>query len=76
MSVANEVLTLQQHEDLLSASFRDELSLTSLERMTLFIALEDEFGYDIAQDEVETIDSLREVIEFVQRKFGEHESGQ
>jgi len=69
MNVANEVLTLEQRENLLSASFSDELSLTSLERMTLFIALEDEFGHDIDQNEVEHIDSFRDVIEFVEKKL-------
>lgn len=68
MNVANEVLTLERHENLLDASFSDELSLSSLERMTLFIALEDEFGYDISQKAVEHIDSFRGVIEFIEQQ--------
>lgn len=70
MKVVNEVLTLEERDDLLDASFTDELSLSSLERMTLFIALEDEFERDIAQDEIEHIDSLRDVIEFIKTKIG------
>ncbi len=71
MTVVNEVLTLEPRDDLLDASFGDDLSLSSLERMTLFIALEDEFGHDISQDEVEEIDSLRGVIQFVEMKIGQ-----
>lgn len=71
MNVVNEVLTLEPRDDLLDASFGDDLSLSSLERMTLFIALEDEFGHDISQDEVESIDSLRGVIQFVEMKIGQ-----
>lgn len=70
MGVVHEVLTLGQLDNLLDASFADDLSLSSLERMTLFIALEDEFQSDIPQEEVEHIDSIRDVIEFVQTKFG------
>lgn len=69
VNVANEVLTLEQRENLMDASFTDDLSLSSLERMTLFIALEDEFERDIAQEEIEHIDSLREVIEFIENKL-------
>ncbi|MDZ7839245.1 MAG: phosphopantetheine-binding protein [Gammaproteobacteria bacterium] len=71
MNVVNEVLTLEPRDDLLDASFGDDLSLSSLERMTLFIALEDEFGHDISQDEVEDIDTLRGVIQFVELKVGQ-----
>ncbi|HSH40945.1 MAG TPA: phosphopantetheine-binding protein [Arenicellales bacterium] len=71
MNVAHEVLTLEQRDDLLDASFTDDLSLSSLERMTLFIALEDEFGYDIAQSDVEHIDTLRGIIDFLAAKSGQ-----
>ncbi len=69
VNVANEVLTLEQRENLMDASFTDDLSLSSLERMTLFIALEDEFERDIAQEEIEHIDTLREVVEYIENKL-------
>ena len=65
MKVVHEVLTLDERDDLIDASFREDLSLSSLERMTLFIALEDEFQRDIAQDKVEHIDTIRGVIDFI-----------
>lgn len=68
VNVVNEVLTLEQRDDILDASFSNDLSLSSLERMTLFIALEDEFESSIPQEEVEHIDSIRGVIEFIETK--------
>ena len=70
MNVVHEVLTLEQRDDLLDASFSNDLSLSSLERMTLFIALEDEFQSDIPQEEVEHVDSIRGIVEFVRTKLG------
>lgn len=70
LNVVNEVLTVEQRDDLLDASFSDDLSLTSLERMTIFIALEDEFEHTIPQEEVEYIDSIRGVVEFIQSRLG------
>lgn len=70
LNVVNEVLTVEQRDDLLDASFSDDLSLTSLERMTIFIALEDEFERTIPQEEVEHIDSIRGVVEFLQSRLG------
>ena len=71
MNVIHEVLRLEPRDDLLDASLADDLSLSSLERMTLFIALEDEFDSNIPQEEVQHIDSIRSIVEFVQAKFGE-----
>lgn len=70
INVVHEVLTLEQRDNLLDASLTDDLSLSSLERMTLFIALEDEFDRSIPQEEVEHIDSIRGVIEFIETKLG------
>lgn len=70
LNVVNEVLTIEQRDDLLDASFNDDLSLTSLERMTIFIALEDEFEQTIPQEAVEHIDSIRGVVEFIQARLG------
>lgn len=69
MKVVHEVLTLEPRDDLIDASFSSDLSLSSLERMTLFIALEDEFQQDISQEKVEHIDTIRGVIEFIQARL-------
>lgn len=69
LAVAHEVLTLEQRRDLLDASLTDDLDLSSLDRMTLFIALEDEFELSIPQGDVEHIDSIRGIVEFILTKL-------
>jgi acyl carrier protein len=41
--------------------------LTSLDKMTLFISLEDEFGKTIDQSEVQDINSFEEMVDTVER---------
>lgn len=71
LSVAREVLTVKDDEQLLEASIRDQLKLTSLEQMTLFIALEDEFDQTIPQEEVAHLDSMKEIVQFIEGKLGQ-----
>ena len=44
------------------------MALTSLERMTLFIALEDEFDRTIPQQDVEALKTIGEVVDFIEEK--------
>jgi acyl carrier protein len=70
LAVVREVLALDQNsKNILDASFKDDLTLTSLEQLTLFIALEDEFDRSIPQEEVAHIDTIQEVIEYVEIKL-------
>ncbi len=71
IAVAKEVLTEEDDSRLLDASLRNELAMSSLERLTLFVALEDEFQRNIAQEEVEGIDTIRDVIAFIEGKLAE-----
>lgn len=67
LTVVREVLTLDRDsKDLVHASLRDNLALTSLEQLTLFIALEDEFDRNIPQEQVNHIDTIQEVIDYIE----------
>lgn len=68
MNVVYEVLTIEERDNIREASFTSDLALSSLERMTLFIALEDEFERTISQEEVEGLDTIQQVIEFIGAK--------
>lgn len=68
MDVVYEVLTIEERDDIREVSFTNDLALSSLERMTLFIALEDEFERTISQEEVESLDTIQQVIEFIGAK--------
>lgn len=53
----------------LDAKIGTDLALTSLERMTLFIALEDEFDRTIPEQDVEGLQTVGEVVDFIQEKI-------
>ena len=53
----------------LEAKIGTDIALTSLDRMTLFISLEDEFDRTIPQEEIENLVSVGEVVEFIEKKL-------
>lgn len=68
LKVISEVLNRKDNEIQLDVSLRDELQLDSLAQMTLFIALEDEFQRSIPPEEAEGLVTVKDVVEFIQRK--------
>ncbi|MCE5299648.1 MAG: acyl carrier protein [Spirochaetia bacterium] len=52
------------------ASFIDDLGADSLDTVELVMALEEEFGLEIADEDAEKIKSVGETIEFVKSKIG------
>lgn len=71
LKVISEVLNRKENEIRLDVSLRNELQLDSLAQMTLFIALEDEFHHSIPPEEAEGLATVKDVIEFIQRKTQE-----
>jgi acyl carrier protein len=71
LKVISEVLNRKENEIRLDVSLRNELQLDSLAQMTLFIALEDEFQRTIPPEEAEGLVTVKDVIEFIQRKTQE-----
>ena len=67
--VVRDVLDIDAGADILDASIATDLAPTSLDQMTLFIALEDEFQESIPQDEVTHIDTIREIIVYIKQKL-------
>lgn len=71
LRVISEVLNRKENEIQPSLSLRDELQLDSLGQMTLFIALEDEFQQSIPPEQAEGLATVKDVIEFIERKTQE-----
>ena len=71
LKVISEVLHCKEDEIQLEASLRDDLELDSLNQMALFIALEDEFQHTIPPEQVTEIVTVKEVIDFINRKLQE-----
>ena len=66
-----EVLERKEDEIRLDASLRDELNFDSLKQMTLFILLEDEFHRSMLPEEVPDIATVKDIVDFINRKLQE-----
>lgn len=71
IKVISDVLDKMEGEIRLDTSLRSDLQLDSLQQMTLFIALEDEFQRSIPPEEVEGLVTVNDVVDFVERKMRE-----
>lgn len=71
IKVISDVLDKKEGEIRLDTSLRSDLQLDSLQQMTLFIALEDEFQRSIPPEEVEGLVTVMDVVDFVERKMRE-----
>jgi acyl carrier protein len=71
LKVIAEVLNRKENEIKLDASLRDDLQVSSLDQMTLYIALEDEFQRSLPPEEVTGLASVNAIIEFIDRKLKE-----
>lgn len=71
LKVVAEVLNKKEGEIQLDASLRGDLNLDSLQQMTLFIVLEDEFKRTIPPEEVATLDTIKDVVTFIEKKMRE-----
>ncbi len=67
--VVKEVLALDEEPRDLDLSISRELALDSLDQLSLFMALEDEFGGRIREEDAERIATLRDVVEYVRNRM-------
>ena len=70
VSVVSEVTNLPENDIALTASLREDLKMDSLQRMTLFIALEDEFQDDsMPPEEVAGLATVEDIVRFIEHKL-------
>ncbi|OGI40896.1 MAG: hypothetical protein A2140_00510 [Candidatus Muproteobacteria bacterium RBG_16_62_13] len=69
LRVISEILNRKASEISLDASLRNDLLVDSLQRMTLFIVLEDEFQRTIPLEEVAELDTINEIISLISHKL-------
>lgn len=50
-------------------SLRDELDLTSMQAITLMMDLEDEFGIEVEDEEIEKLQTVGEVLSLLEAKL-------
>ena len=70
LKVVSEVTSLPEKDISLAASLKEDLNMDSLQRMTLFIALEDEFQNDsMPPEEVAGLVTVADIVRFVEAKL-------
>jgi acyl carrier protein len=69
VKVISEIFNRKVSEIRLDASLRNDLQASSLDQMTLFVALEDEFQSTMPPDEVTGLATVKDIIDFIDRKL-------
>lgn len=63
-----EQLGVEEDEITLDTSFKEDLGADSLDLFELTMALEDEYEIEIPAEELETIETINDVIEYLKTK--------
>jgi acyl carrier protein len=63
-----EQLDVTKEECVLEASFIDDLGADSLDLVELIMEMEEVFGVEIADEELEKIRTIKDVVEFLTKK--------
>ena len=71
MSVVREVLAIEGDPPALDSSLVEDLGADSLDLLSLFMALEDEFGGTISEEDTEGLTTLRDIVECISGRIGE-----
>jgi acyl carrier protein len=69
LGVVQEVLNMEHAPRDLDTSISRDLALSSLDQLSLFMALEDEFGGRIGEEEAERIATLGDIVEYVRDRM-------
>jgi acyl carrier protein len=69
--VIAEILNRKESEIRLDASIRSDLQASSLDQMTLYVALEDEFQRTMPPEEVTELITVKDIVSFIDRKLQE-----
>jgi acyl carrier protein len=72
LSVVREVLAIEGEPPALDSSLIDDLGADSLDLLSLFMALEDEFGGTISEEDTEGLTTLRDIVECISGRIGEN----
>lgn len=71
IKVIADVLNRKESEIRLDASLREDLQASSLDQMTVYIALEDEFQRSLPPEEVTELVTVKAIVDFIDRKLQE-----
>ena len=69
LKVVKEVLALETDTIDLDASIMDDLAVNSLDQVTLFLALEDEFDDTIPDEELEQFKTIKNIVDYIKGRM-------
>ncbi|NIM19501.1 MAG: acyl carrier protein [Candidatus Latescibacteria bacterium] len=69
--IIEEKLSVNADQITNEARFAEDLKADSLDTVELVMALEDEFGLDIPDEEADKIKTVQDTIDYIERKLGE-----
>ena len=69
LKVVKEVLALETDTIDLDASIMDDLAVNSLDQVTLFLALEDEFNDTIPDEELEQFKTIKNIVDYIKGRM-------
>ncbi|MGE5240172.1 MAG: acyl carrier protein [Bacteroidota bacterium] len=69
LKVIADVLNRNENEIRLDASLRDDLQASSLDQMTLYVALEDEFQRSMPPEEITELRTVKAIVDFIDKKL-------
>ena len=72
LSVVQEVLAIEGDPPSLDSSLVEDLGADSLDLLSLFMALEDEFGGSISEEDAEGLKTLRDIVECITVRIGDN----
>ena len=67
---AVDVLSVEEHQVTLEASFADDLDADSLDLVELVMALEEEFDVTVEEEELEHIETIGGAFTMIEAKLG------
>lgn len=70
-SIMMDQLNIDENDITEDTSFKDDLGLDSLDLYELVLALEDEFGIEISQDDQEEIVTVGDAVEYINSHLSE-----
>ena len=71
ISIIAEKLNLSKDQIKPEASFVDDLGADSLDLVELVMAMEEEFGMEVPDEDAEKLRTVKDVIEYVKKRLGE-----
>nr|YP_009392918.1 acyl carrier protein [Caloglossa intermedia]ARW61480.1 acyl carrier protein [Caloglossa intermedia] len=70
--IVADQLAVQEEEVTLEANFANDLGADSLDTVELVMAIEEEFGIEIPDQDAEKISTLNQAIQFIEEKINKN----